>query len=349
MSISLAVKYRPNKFEDVCSQTSIVKILNQQIKTGNIKNCFLFSGPSGCGKTTLARIFAFRINEYQDASGNICSADPIEIDAASTNGVENVRNIVDGAHQRSLDGQYKVYIIDEAQNLTRQAWDALLKTIEETPKYTIFIFCTTEYHKVPVTIQNRCQQYFLTRIPSDLIQSRLKYICDSENKENLQKINYTDEALNYITKLSQGSMRLAISYLEKCRDFSYDITVDNVLLVLGDFSYDIYFKLVNAIIDKNQKEVISVIEDLYNNGNDLRLFVDLFTDFILDLQKYVIFKSFDIIKIPIEVKQALDYTVNVEEASKYFGHLLDKMLELKQLIKGDTNLKNTVQIYLINL
>ena len=330
---ALPIKYRPKEFKDVCSQSSITKILERQIETRNFKNCYLFSGASGCGKTTVARILANKINRGVGS--------PIEIDAASNNGVDSVRQIIESADQRSIDSEYKIYIIDECHSLTTQAWNALLKTIEETPKYTIFMFCTTEYHKVPVTIQNRCQQYFFTRVPQKDIENRLYYICEQEG------LVAHPDGISHIAKLAQGSMRQAISYLEKCRDYSESITLDNVLTVLGDFSYDTYFNLINAVIDKNQKEIINIIEDLYNKGNDLKLFFNLFIEFVLDLAKYIIFKSFDVIKIPQTYKDKIEYTINVEDASKYYSHLLDKLLETKVNLKGDTDIKTSLEIALI--
>lgn len=330
---ALPIKYRPKEFKDVCAQSSITKILERQIETRNFKNCYLFSGASGCGKTTVARILANKINRGVGS--------PIEIDAASNNGVDSVRQIIESADQRSIDSEYKIYIIDECHMLTTQAWNALLKTIEETPKYTIFMFCTTEYHKVPVTIQNRCQQYFFTRVPQKDIENRLYYICEQEG------LVAHPDGISHISKLAQGSMRQAISYLEKCRDYSESITLDNVLTVLGDFSYDTYFNLINAVIDKNQKEIINIIEDLYNKGNDLKLFFNLFIEFVLDLAKYIIFKSFDVIKIPQTYKDKIEYTINVEDASKYYSHLLDKLLETKVNLKGDTDIKTSLEIALI--
>lgn len=335
MSESLPIKYRPKEFDDVCSQGVIIKILKQQIATKSFKNAYLFSGPSGCGKTTLARIFANKINNGLGY--------PIEIDAASNNGVDSVRNIIEGVDQRSLESEYKIYIIDECHMLTTQSWNALLKTIEETPKYTIFIFCTTEYHKVPVTIQNRCQQYFLARVPDNLIVNRLTDICIKENYK------FTSDGLFQICKLANGSMRQAISYLEKVKDYSDLISLDNVLSVLGDFGYDLYFKLVNAIIDKNDREIISLVDTLYSNGNDLVLFIDQFLVFLLDLTKYIIFNSFDVISIPKSYKDSIDYAVNVEENKKYYNHLVNKVLEIKQAIKGDSLIKTTVQIMLLQL
>ena len=330
---SLAVKYRPKDFSEICSQVSIVKILKRQIETGQFVNCYLLSGPSGVGKTTIARILANKINKGLGT--------PIEIDARSNNGVDNVRSIIDEAGRRALDAEYKVYIIDECHMLTNQAWNALLKLIEEPPKYTIFMFCTTELQKVPETIQNRCQQYRLTRVDNKLIEDRLEFICKSEN------YRYTKESLDQITKMSLGSVRQAIAYLDKCKDYG-DITLQNVLDVLGSFSYDTYFDLINAVIDKNEQRIIKIVEQLYSDGCDLRLFVELFLEFVLDLTKYLIFKSFEIIKIPASYKSQLDYTINVEEPGKYFNHLIDKLLELKVLTKGDSNLKTTLEIYLLS-
>ena len=162
--MSLATKYRPKEFSDVSSQSSVIMILNQQIETNNFKNSYIFSGTSGCGKTTCARIFANKINK---GCGN-----PIEIDAASNNGVDYTRDIVKSANERSLDSQYMIIIIDECHVLTSASWQSLLKCIEETPKYTIFIFCTTDPQKIPDTIMNRCQRFNFTRIPEHQIELR---------------------------------------------------------------------------------------------------------------------------------------------------------------------------------
>lgn len=169
---SLATKYRPKDFSEIVSQTSVIKILERQIETGNIKNAMLFCGASGCGKTTLARAFANRVNQGVGT--------PIEIDAASNSGVDNVRAIVKEASERSLSGKYKIYILDECHSFSTTGWQAWLKCIEDPPAYTIFIFCTTDPQKIPQTILNRCQRFNITRISTLDMAARLEYIAKCE-------------------------------------------------------------------------------------------------------------------------------------------------------------------------
>ena len=172
MAESLAVKYRPKEFSEAVGQDAIITILEKQLEKRNFKNAFLFCGASGCGKTTVARIFANKINEGY--------GEPIEIDAASNNGVDNIRDIVSAANERSIDSEYKIYIIDECHTLTPQSWQAFLKCLEEPPKYTIFIFCTTDPQRVPNTILSRVQRYNFQRISHKGIVDRLKYIIEQE-------------------------------------------------------------------------------------------------------------------------------------------------------------------------
>lgn len=332
---SLAVKYRPNEFEDVCSQEVIIKILRKQIETNTIKNVMLFCGPSGCGKTTLARCFANKVN-----SG--CGV-PIEIDAASNNGVDNIRNLISIARERSLDSTYKVIIIDECHVLTNQAWQALLKTIEEPPTYTIFIFCTTDPQKIPATILNRCMRFNLTRISSEVISKRLMYICSCENFTN-----YSDSC-EYISKICSGQMRDAIALLEKCADYSTDIDIANVLKILGNFDYTTMINLINSIIDGNESNVLSILNDIYNLGYDLRLFVEQFLNFCLDIQKYIITNNINITKCPKNMEQDIINCSAFNDSTKYYNYYIDNLLNLYNNLRTDTNTKTTVDIAFLKI
>lgn len=333
--ISLANKYRPLTFEDVCSQESIITILRRQLELKQLKNCYLFCGPSGCGKTTTARIFASELNNHLGT--------PIEIDGASNNGVENVRQIIDTAANRALDGKYKIYIMDECHALSSQAWQAMLKLIEEPPEYTIFIFCTTDPQKIPATILNRMMRFNFTRIPVDIIQTRLEAICAAE-----QFTNYVD-ACDYISRICNGQLRDAISMLDKCASYNTDLTLNNVLNALGDFTYDSLFELVNNLIDGNEANTLKIITQLYNDGNDLKKFIDHFLTFCLDISKYVLFQSIQMTSIPNNMEEKLKYAVAFDSAKQYYTYLVNKILDCKNMIKNDQNAKSTIEVCLLNI
>lgn len=332
---SLATKYRPQKFEDVCEQSSIIKILKRQLDLGEFKNTYLFCGASGCGKTTVARIFANEINKHIGS--------PIEIDGASNNGVDNVKAIIKSATERSLESEYKIVIMDECHALTNQAWQAFLKTIEEPPKYTIFIFCTTDPQKIPPTILNRVMRFNFNKISYNKIYERLCYISQMEGFTNYQ------ESCDYISKIGNGGMRDSIALLEKCASYSTDLSINNVLEALGNYSYDVMFDLVNKTIDRDINSVISILNFLYNQGNDLKLFIDTYLSFCLDISKYIITKDCSVVKIPSSMEDKLKNSINFDNADKYYYYLIDKLLELKNMLKNDNDTFSTIQVMFIKM
>ena len=283
---ALAIKYRPKTWNDVTEQSSTKIILQQQLESGEVKNAYLFCGPAGCGKTTCARIFANDINKGQ---GN-----PIELDAASNNGVDDVRNIIQQAKTKSLDSEYKIFIIDECHALSNSAWQAMLKIIEEPPAKSIFVFCTTDPQKIPKTILSRVQRYDFQRISQKGIVDRLVEIIIRENSKDpddpdlrdIGDIVHPRDALEYIAKIADGGMRDAITLMDKCLAYSRDLTLDNVVKALGTTDYDTMFNFTDYLIDNKVKLAIALVEDVYNNGKDLKTFVRQYVQFLLDLAKW---------------------------------------------------------------
>lgn len=288
---ALAIKYRPKTWDDVTEQISTKIILQQQLSSGEVKNAYLFCGPAGCGKTTCARIFANDINKGEGNS--------IELDAASNNGVDDVRNIIQQAKTKSLDSEYKIFIIDECHALSNSAWQAMLKIIEEPPAKSIFIFCTTDPQKIPKTILSRVQRYDFQRISQEGIVSRLHLILYHEDiYDDSNALNDTLPSLEYITKIADGGMRDAITLMDKCLAFSKDLTLENVVKALGTTDYDTMFKLTDYLIDNKTKLALALIEDVYNSGKDLKQFVRQYIQFLLDLSKWGIGCDWKYITLP---------------------------------------------------
>ena len=332
---ALATKYRPRTFKDVVCQDNIKKVLTNQLDTGEVKQAYLFCGSAGTGKTTSARIFA---NEVNGGKGK-----PIEIDGASNNGVDNIRNIIDDCRMKSLDSKYKVYIIDEVHMLSIGAFNALLKVLEEPPKGVIFILCTTDPHKIPATILSRVQRFQFKRIPQNEVVKRLQYVLQQEGK-----ITYDKEALQYIAKLADGGMRDALMKLDTVLGYTNEITMEAVLDCLGITNYDYLFKIVSSIIKQDATTPMQLIDDLYKQGKDLKLFVKDLSKFILDLCKLELTQDINTTMIPPELKTKctrllckcdLDLLVDIMDA---VNKLMDK-------IKYEQNPKSLIESELIIL
>lgn len=332
--ISLAVKYRPKSFDDVVEQKAIKDILTDQIETGTFQHSYLFCGPAGCGKTTAARIFA---NDINGGKGN-----PIELDAASNNGVDSIREVIDGARRKPLDSEYKVYILDEVHMLSTGAWNAMLKLLEEPPKTTVFIMCTTDPQKIPATILSRVQRYNFSKISLDNIVNRLKYIVSQENMEaDVQgAFSYTKEAIQYIAKLADGGMRDAITMMDKCLSLDPEMTIESVVAALGTVDYNTHFDLLFYMESGNIAAAAKLIEDVFNSGKDLKQFVKQFQYFVLDVCKYLMFRDFTYVSIPAlpEYKSRLE-----DDDLDMALEVLEWARQLNADIKWESNPKAIVQ------
>ena len=256
---SLATKYRPQTWNDVVEQGSTKIILQNQLKTNTVKHAYLFVGGAGTGKTTCARIFANEINN------NI--GEPIELDAASNSSVDDVRELIHQSKTQSLESEYKVFIIDECHSLSDKAWQAFLKILEEPPAKSVFIFCTTNPEKIPLTIISRVQRFTFKRISQDGIVHRLEYIADNEPKKVCER--WDDSALDYLAKLSDGGMRDAITLMDKCLSYSNDLTLDVVMQAVGGVDYDAMIDLTTFLIIGDAGAVIESIEKIHLSGIDL--------------------------------------------------------------------------------
>lgn len=300
-------KFRPNEFDDVKGQDAIVTTLKNQIKSGRIGHAYLFCGTRGTGKTTVAKIFAKAVNCEKPEDGSPCevcgmcrtilagtSMNVIEIDAASNNGVDNIREIREEVAYRPTEGRYKVYIIDEVHMLSIGAFNALLKTLEEPPDYVIFILATTEAHKIPITILSRCQRYDFKRITIDTIALRLQELIDREGLEVEEK------AVRYIARMADGSMRDALSLLDQCCAFymGKKLLYDNVLEVLGNVDTEVLGRLLGEILEKDVRKVIGTVEELVMQGRELS---QLAADLTWYLRNLLLVKSSDCMEEVLDV------------------------------------------------
>ena len=322
-------KFRPDAFSDVKGQDHIVTTLKNQLRANRIGHAYLFTGTRGTGKTTVAKIFAKTVNcEHPTEDGpcgecRICKAiaagasmNVIEIDAASNNGVDNIREIIDEVSYSPAEGKYKVYIIDEVHMLSPGAFNALLKTLEEPPSYVIFILATTEVHKIPITILSRCQRYDFKRISIDTITDRMKELMATE------QVQVEDRALRYIAKVADGSMRDALSLLDQCiafhlgKELTYDMTLD----VLGAVDTEVFSRLLRFVMERNVLGCIELLEEIVMQGRELVQFV---TDFTWYLRNLMLVQTADNLEDVIDM--STDNLSNLKEEAS--------MLSMDQIIR----------------
>lgn len=335
--LALYRKYRPKELDEVVGQNEIKKILASSVKKGTITHAYLFSGPRGTGKTTMAKILAKMVNCANPIEGNACnkcesclnilnSNDVIEIDAASNNGVDEIRDLREKANLVPGNARYKVYIIDEVHMLTTQAFNALLKTLEEPPKHVIFILATTEYYKIPLTITSRCQKFQFSKINNGEIVARLKEIA------KLEKIKITDEALFEIAKISDGGMRDSINFLDQLRSFTSDkITINDVYEVCGNVSSVEMFNLLDAISKNDAEKVTAFFENMDTNGKNYGKFLESMVALLKDTILYSQNVNNKYIKSDIETLKKINNLFSVDEIYYIVEHVNNLMNNLKNV------------------
>lgn len=338
--MALYRKFRPQTFDDVKGQDHIVTTLKNQIIKDHLGHAYLFTGTRGTGKTTIAKILAKTINCEHPVNGSPCmecdmckaiaagnSMNVIEMDAASNNGVDNIRQIIEEVEYPPTQGKYKVYIIDEVHMLSAGAFNALLKTLEEPPSYVVFILATTEVHKIPITIKSRCQRYDFHRISIDTIAARLQELMVKENVEVEEK------ALRYIAKAADGSMRDGLSLLDQCIAFYSDqkLTYDNVLEVLGAIDTEIFSRLLRYIIAGEITPAINLLEEIVSQGRDLNQFV---VDFTWYLRNLMLLKTADGMEDVMEMSSE-NLALLKEEAKMLDTEVLMRYIQVLSALSND--------------
>ncbi|MCI2050240.1 MAG: DNA polymerase III subunit gamma/tau [Lachnospiraceae bacterium] len=308
--LALYRKYRPRTFDDVKGRDAIVRTLKNQIISGRISHSYLFCGTRGTGKTTIAKIFAQAINCEHPADGSPCGECPscrailedaslnvVEMDAASNNGVDDIRGIIDEVAYSPTAGRYRVYIIDEAHMLSAAACNALLKTLEEPPSWAVFILATTEPNKLPLTILSRCQRYDFGRLSTGVIEGRLKEICAAEH------LAVDDDALHYIAGAADGSMRDGISLLDQCNAFGggrESITYTRALEILGATDPSVFHMFYQAVHNADAPEALKILDGILMQGRELMQFT---ADFLWYLRNLMLLRASDKTASSMDVTQ----------------------------------------------
>ena len=352
--IVLARKWRPQGFDDLTGQETVVKTLKNALANDKIVHAYLFSGPRGVGKTSSARILAKALNCMERSESDPCnncqscksitegaSVDVFEIDGASNNSVDSVRELRETVKYAPSGGKYKIYIIDEVHMLSASAFNALLKTLEEPPPHVIFIFATTEPKKIPSTILSRCQHHAFRRISKKTIYDQLKKIADTE------KINIREIALDMIAKAADGSMRDALTLLDQASSFSDEVTDKELLSLLGLPESDIISNLSETIVKGDVSSTLSIIKELADRGSDLRQLTKELVEF---------FRSIAIVKVTEEAEKLLEFSPEEVESLRHHAAtvtieqltlLLTELLRLEGEVKNAINPRYTLELGLL--
>ena len=345
--LALYRKYRPIDFDSVYGQEEVVTVIHNAIVNNKISHAYLFSGPRGTGKTTIAKIIARLVNCQHLIDSKPCgkcyncvnfnnSNDVVEIDAASNNGVDEIRELRDKINLVPSNSKYKVYIIDEVHMLTNQAFNALLKTLEEPPSHVIFILATTEPSKIPLTIASRCQKFRFSKISDDKIVDRLREIAKMEN------IEVTDDALYEIARISDGGMRDSINLLDQLVSYcNSKITVEDVYAVNGSVSYNDLFLLLNNILSNNKVDIINFIDSIDADGKEINKFIQ---ELMLFLKDVILYKNTNVLS-NINVKN--EYIIEISKL--YSDDLLYKLIEELNNIQSSVKLSTHGSIIFMTL
>lgn len=354
--VALYRKWRPGSFKELVGQEHISRTLSHAITSGRIGHAYLFSGPRGTGKTSTAKIFAKALNCERGPTPDPCgkcpqcckindgsSMDVFEIDAASNRGIDEIRDLRETVKFAPVDGRYKVYIIDEVHMLTTEAFNALLKTLEEPPSHVVFILATTEAHKVPATIQSRCQRYDFRRITVEEIQKRLAYVVQETGLEA------EEEALRMIAIQADGGMRDALSILDQCLAISEGkVTAKRVRQILGLVGHDWIYRLTESVAGKDSQQVLGIVAELLRDGKDLR---QILAEFSLHLRSLMIYQAagtvenMDLYAEPDEVLKEQGMFFPPEQIMRMIRRLHEAMNEMK----WSPQPRITVEIALLSL